>query len=152
MSIKKEVNSHLNTQDYLNCCCDESTKIKSDRVMNLSLITEKGAFFDSSIDRGTATVSAEFCADLAEKRLQTVTRGKMSRVNSFCTDTCSPMLSAQAETRSPAYLYDLLRSSWPTTRYCSLIMKHYEPGSSSFCRPLPQASSYSYSDTADFAT
>jgi hypothetical protein len=35
--------------------------------------------------------------------------------------------------------------------YGSLIMKHYEPGSSSFCGPLPQASSYSYWDTADFA-
>jgi len=30
-------------------------------------------------------------------------------------------------------------------------MKHYEPGSSSFCGPLPQASSYSYWDIADFA-
>jgi len=91
---KKEVDSYLDTQDYLNCCFDESTNIKGDRVMNLSLTTEKGAFFDSNIDLGAATVSAEFCADLAEKRLQTVTRGKMSRVNSFCTDTCSPMLSA----------------------------------------------------------
>lgn len=75
---KKEVDSYLNTQDYLNCCFDESTNIKGDRVMNLSLSTEKGVF----------------CADLAEKRLQTVTRGRMSRVNSLCTDTCSPMLSA----------------------------------------------------------
>jgi hypothetical protein len=90
---KKEVDSYLNTQGYLNCCFDESTNIKGDRVMNLSLSTEKGAFFDSNIDLGAATVSAKFCADLAEKRLQIITRGKMSRVNSLYTDICSPILS-----------------------------------------------------------
>jgi hypothetical protein len=83
-------------KDYLNCCFDESNNIKGDRVMNLSVSTEKGGFFESNTDLGTATVRAEFCADLAEKRLQTVTRGKMNRVNSLWTDTCSPMLSAAA--------------------------------------------------------
>jgi hypothetical protein len=86
---KKEVDSYLNTQDYLNCCFDESSNIKGDRVMNFSLSTEKGAFFHSNIDLGAATVSAEFCADLAEKRLQAITRGKMNRVNSLHYDSLS---------------------------------------------------------------
>jgi hypothetical protein len=49
---KKEVDSYLDTQDYLNCCFDESTNIKGDRGKCYSLIL--------SCDVRWGTYSGEF--------------------------------------------------------------------------------------------
>ena len=45
-----------------------------------------------SIDLGTATVSAEFSAEIIGKRLLVITKEQMKRVNSISADTCDTML------------------------------------------------------------
>ena len=59
--------------------------------MNIAITIEQGAFYDSTIALGAATVGAEFCTEIIEKRLQVITKGKMKRVNALSTDTCDTM-------------------------------------------------------------
>lgn len=60
--------------------------------MNIALIIPRGAFYYENIDLGARTISTEYCADIVEKKLQEITKGRMDRVNSILTDTCDTML------------------------------------------------------------
>jgi hypothetical protein len=62
--------------------------VAHNRIMNIAITTKQGAFYDSTIALGAATVGAEFCAKIIEKRLQVITKGKMKRMNALSTDIC----------------------------------------------------------------
>jgi hypothetical protein len=60
--------------------------------MNIAVTTDRGAFYDQTITLNATTVSSEYAADTIQRRLEIITKGKLNRVNSISTDTCSPML------------------------------------------------------------
>ena len=91
-ATKTEVEDYINTQQLLSVSFDESNNVSSDRIMNIALTTPRGAFYYENIVLGSATVSAEFCAEKIEQRLQHITKQRMRRVNSISTDTCDTML------------------------------------------------------------
>ena len=88
----KEVEAYIDGQDLLAISFDESSNVESDRIMNIAIATERGAFHYESIDLGTATVSAEFNAEIIGKRPLVITKEQVKRVNSISTDTCDTML------------------------------------------------------------
>jgi hypothetical protein len=44
--IKKEVDKYLNSQDYLNITFDKTSNVASQRVINIIIIIDRGAFYD----------------------------------------------------------------------------------------------------------
>jgi hypothetical protein len=85
---KKEVEDYIDSQGQLAISFDESNNVASDRIMNIAITTERGAFHYKNIDLGAATISSEFCAEKIENRLQVITKNQMNRINSISTDTC----------------------------------------------------------------
>jgi hypothetical protein len=63
--------------------------------MNISIITERGAFFNLNIDLSTATVSAEFYVKKIEQRARTIAKERITRINAILTDTCDTILKAE---------------------------------------------------------
>jgi Protein of unknown function (DUF 659) len=61
--VKAEVKEYLDEQDNLCISFDESTDVANNRIMNISIIIERGAFYYKNIDLDAITVSAEFCAE-----------------------------------------------------------------------------------------
>lgn len=91
-SVKEEVEEHLDKQDNLCISFDESNDVSNHRIMNISVTTERGAFYHENIDLGTATVNAEFCVEQIKERALLITKGQLERINSVSTDTCETML------------------------------------------------------------
>jgi hypothetical protein len=93
-SVKEEVEKYLDKQDNLCISFDESNDVASNRIMNISITTERGAFYHKNIDLGANKVSAEFCAERIEQEAQLITKGQLQRINSISTDTCDTMFKA----------------------------------------------------------
>ena len=91
-AVRQEVEEHLDKQDNLYISFDESNDIASNRVMNIAIITDRGAFYDQNIDIGAMKATAEFCVDKIGQRAQVITKGQLQRINSISTDTCGTML------------------------------------------------------------
>jgi hypothetical protein len=108
-STKVKVEQYLNTQDNLCISFDESSDIPSNRIMNVAVITERGAFYDQNIDIRTAKVSTEFCIKQITKRAQDIVKGRMNRIGSISTDTCNTMLkTAQLLQSLPSFQHTLM--------------------------------------------
>jgi hypothetical protein len=54
------VEKYLEKQDNLCISFDESNDIANNRIINISITTERGAFYNKNINLGATTVSAEF--------------------------------------------------------------------------------------------
>jgi hypothetical protein len=93
-SVKEEVDKYLEKQDNLCLSFDESNDIASNRIMNISITTERGAFYHENIDLGATIVSAEFCAEKIEQETRLITKGQLQRINSISTDICDTMFKA----------------------------------------------------------
>jgi len=91
-SVRQEVEEYLDKQDNLCISFDESNDIASNRIMNIAIITDRGAFYDQNVDIGAAKATAEFCFEKIEQRAQAITKGQLQRINSISTDTCGTML------------------------------------------------------------
>jgi hypothetical protein len=63
----------MDSQDLLAISFDESSNVTSDRVMNIAVTIERGAFYYENINLGAKTVSTEFSAELIERKLQDIT-------------------------------------------------------------------------------
>jgi hypothetical protein len=57
------VEKYLEKQDNLCISFDESNDVTNNRIMNISITTERGAFYYKNIDLGAIVVTAEFCAE-----------------------------------------------------------------------------------------
>jgi Protein of unknown function (DUF 659) len=90
--VKAEVEEYLEKQDNLCISFDESNDIANNRIMNISITTERGAFYHENIDLGATTVSAKFCAEKIKQEALSITKGQLQRINSISTDTCDTML------------------------------------------------------------
>jgi Protein of unknown function (DUF 659) len=91
-SVKEEVEEYLEKQDNLCISFDESNDVANNRIMNISITTERGAFYHENIDLGAQAVTAEFCAEKIEQQARLITKGQLGRINSISTDTCDTML------------------------------------------------------------
>jgi hypothetical protein len=89
--VKAEVEEYLDKQDNLCISFDESNDVANNRIMNISVTTERGAFYHENIDLGAKAVTAEFCAEKIEQQIQSITKGRPKRINSISTDTCDTM-------------------------------------------------------------
>jgi hypothetical protein len=74
-SVRQEVEEYLDKQGNLCISFDESNDIASNRIMNIAITTDRGAFYDQNIDIGAIKVTAEFCVDQIEQRAQVITKG-----------------------------------------------------------------------------
>jgi hypothetical protein len=90
-AVKQEVEEYIDKQDNLCLSFDESNDVANNRIMNISVTTERGAFFVENIDLGAATVTAEYCTQLIEQRAQVITKGRLGHINSISTDTGGAM-------------------------------------------------------------
>jgi hypothetical protein len=45
-TVKKKVDKHLNSQDHLNIAFDKTSNVASQRVINIVIIIDRGAFYD----------------------------------------------------------------------------------------------------------
>jgi hypothetical protein len=62
-TVKKKVDKHLNSQDHLNITFDKTSNVVSQRVINIAVTTDRGAFYDQTITLNTITVNSEYAAD-----------------------------------------------------------------------------------------
>jgi hypothetical protein len=65
-SVKAEVEEYLEKQDNLCFSFDESNDVANNRIMNISVTIERGAFYYENIDLSTTVVTAEFCTEKIE--------------------------------------------------------------------------------------
>jgi hypothetical protein len=91
-SVETEVEEYLEKQDNLYISFDESNDVANNRIMNISITTERGAFYYKNIDLGATTVNAEFCAKKIEQQARSITKEQLKRINSISTDTCDTIL------------------------------------------------------------
>jgi hypothetical protein len=86
------VKKYLEKQDNLCISFNESSDIANNRIMNISITTERGAFYYKNIDLGFITVTAEFCTEKIEQQARLITKGELERINSILIniyDQCS---------------------------------------------------------------
>jgi hypothetical protein len=91
--VHAQVALRLQQAAHLNIIMDESSNITTERIANLSVHTQNGAFyyFSESIaaKRSTAVVTKAW---LTEKLVE-LTSNNLSRINSIATDTCPTMFA-----------------------------------------------------------
>ena len=91
-SVKEEVEEYLEKQDNLCLSFDESNDVANNRIMNISVTTERGAFYYENIYLDARAVTAEFCAEKIKQQARLITKGQLKCINSISTDTCDTML------------------------------------------------------------
>lgn len=80
------------TEEEVQLILDESTNITNTRLLNLFVITSRGALFSGLINLGKATASADYLCDTITERIVDLFGPKfLTKVISFVTDTCSTM-------------------------------------------------------------
>jgi hypothetical protein len=90
--IKAEVEEYLEKQDNLCISFDESNDVANNRIINISITTERGAFYYENINLGTTSVTAEFYTEKIEQQIRSITKGQPKRINYISTDTCDTIL------------------------------------------------------------
>jgi hypothetical protein len=71
------VEKYLDKQDNLCISFNESSDVANNRIINISITIERGAFYNENIDLGATTVSAEFYAEKIEQQALSITKGQL---------------------------------------------------------------------------
>ena len=91
-SVKGRVDSIIADQDEVQLVLDESTNINNSRLLNLFIITGRGALFSGLINLGKETASADYLVDVITEQIVRLFGPEfIKKVISFATDTCSTM-------------------------------------------------------------
>jgi len=90
--VKEDVEKVIQSSYYLNIITDESENISKDRIINISVNTDRGTFHYYSENAGSMAFTAENLAAWLMGKLGELIQGDWDRINSFATDTCSTML------------------------------------------------------------
>jgi len=90
--VKEDVEKVIQSSYYLNIITDESENVSKDRIINISINTDRGTFHYCSENAGSMAFTAENLASWLMTRLGALIKGDWGRINSFATDTCSTML------------------------------------------------------------
>ena len=91
LMIKNQVDCEIALEQHINIVMDESTNIQFNRIMNVSVSTDRGVFHWKSRDIGARNMTAESCAEFITEELWLMTKNNLSRINSMSTDTCATM-------------------------------------------------------------
>jgi hypothetical protein len=67
-SVRQEVEEYLDKQDNLCISFDESNDIASNRIINIAITTDRGAFYDQNIDIEAVKATAKFCIEKIKQR------------------------------------------------------------------------------------
>lgn len=89
--VKETVDAIIDEEEALGVVFDETTNVISDRVLNISITTSRGAFYYHNLILPPETASSSLLTNLVVESLDTVSRGKRERINACSTDTCSTM-------------------------------------------------------------
>lgn len=89
--VKAKVDNRLANCSLLNFVTDESSNIQYRRIVNLSVHTADGVFFQCSEPTGAQSMASENYAEWIFRQLIEITHHDLSRVNSLATDTCATM-------------------------------------------------------------
>lgn len=90
-NVKTEVDAIIEKQQYINIVVDESGDISSHRIINLSILTETGAFHYKTEDTGSMQLGAVEISQWVMEKLATLVGEQWWRINSMATDTCNTM-------------------------------------------------------------
>ena len=89
--VKAKVDNRLANCSLLNFVTDESSNVQYRRIVNLSVHTADGVFFQCSEPTGAQSMASEDYAKWIFRQLIEITCHDLSRVNSLATDTCATM-------------------------------------------------------------
>ena len=89
--VRARVMAVIDKQEFINVIMDESDDITHHRIINLSVLTDCGAFHFKTEDYGSGRMTAANLSQWALDNITTVVNGEWHQVNSFISDTCSTM-------------------------------------------------------------
>jgi hypothetical protein len=92
----------------LNIITDDSSNINLQRIANISVHTNAGAFFYASEDVGAARRTAHNVAIWMKEKIVALSNDNLLRVNSIATDTCATMSAVWGITRKDVDLKHVL--------------------------------------------
>ena len=91
-SIRMEVDEILRSNYFLNIIFDESDDIVKNRIINISIQTDRGTFHYCSEDAGSMAFTSQNITQWVMNKMNNLLHGDWERINSFATDTCSTMI------------------------------------------------------------
>jgi hypothetical protein len=71
---------------------DESNDVANNKIINISITTERGAFCYKNINLGVTAVTVKYYAEKIKQEIRSITKGQPKRINSILTDTCDTIL------------------------------------------------------------
>ena len=89
--MKAKVDGRLANYSLLNFVTDESSSIQFNKIINLSIQTADGVFFQCSEPVRVQSMASEHYAEWIFGRMVEATCNDLSRVNSLATNTCATM-------------------------------------------------------------
>jgi Protein of unknown function (DUF 659) len=90
--IKAEVKEYLEKQDNLCISFGESNDVANNRIINIFITTERGAFYHKNINPSITAVTAEFYTEKIKQQIRLIIKGQPKRINFISIDTCDTML------------------------------------------------------------
>lgn len=89
--IKRQTDALIFAMPWLNVITDESSNINKARICNLSVHSVHGSLHYLSEDIGAKRMDSVGAAKWLKDKLDVLTNGDLSKINSIATDTCSTM-------------------------------------------------------------
>jgi hypothetical protein len=93
LRVKAQVDHHLQQATHLNIIMDERSNITMERIANLSVHTQNGAFYYASDNITAKRLTAAITKELLINKLLELTENNLLRINSIATDTCPTMFA-----------------------------------------------------------
>lgn len=89
--VKTEVDQLLAKEESFGVVFNETSNVLNDRVLNITLTINQGAFYYYNAILPPETASAELIIKVVMDTLDIVSKGKRERINACSTDTCAIM-------------------------------------------------------------
>ena len=93
--VKDEVIRVLNSSSTLGLVVDESSNISGNRIENVSVICKGTAYHWRSSNIEDRDATADATIELIKNEAIQITKGRLNRVSSISTDTCSTQRALQ---------------------------------------------------------
>jgi uncharacterized protein DUF659 len=96
--VRNEVMTEINKLRYINLCVDETTNIRGQRILNLSISTPECSYYITSEDMADQNLNAPTIASWIVSKLAELLGPSTNwkKINSFTSDTCNLMKAVWA--------------------------------------------------------
>jgi len=96
--VEREVAAELKKLQYFNLCVDETTNIRGQRILNLSISTPSCSYYITSEDMADQNLNAQVISLWVVKKVTELLgpSTEWSKVNSLASDTCNLMKAVWA--------------------------------------------------------